>query len=137
MHMSAPNFTSYEDYVRMTSIIDSFIKDESFKLELFGNPECKDVTESNEKQLAEFLRGVHMELGAKKRTNYKATMLSYTGEILFSGLFNYSCFNNFALLLWHSASHANVTFKKELEFQVKFVESLENSESYKSPYCWE
>ncbi len=135
--MTAPNFTSHEDYVRMTSIIDSFINDNCVILELFGNPECKEITERNERDLADFLRGVHMELKTKKRTNYKATMLSDKGEILFSGLFNYSCFNNFALLLWHSASHANVTLKKELEFEVKFVESFEDSESYKSPYCWE
>ena len=135
--MTAPNFTSHEDYVRMTCLIDTFINDNVLTLELFGNPDCKEVTEKNEKELAEFLRGVHIELKSKKRTNYKATMLSDNDEILFSGLFNYSCFNNFALLLWHSASHANVTMMKELTFKAKFVESLEDSKSYKSPYCWE
>ena len=137
--MTAPNFTSHDDYVRMTSMIDTFLHNEDLTLELFGDKEHKETTEINEKTLADFLRGVHKGFDSikTKRTNFKAIM-SCNDEVLFSGLFNFTCFNNFALLLWHSASHANVTLKSNLIFDIQPVDdSLVDSTSYKSPYCWE
>ena len=137
--MTAPNFTSHDDYRRMTTMIESLIDNKIPTLELFGDKGHKETTETNEIALADFLRKIHNDLGSveTKRTNYNATM-SCNGEVLFSGLFNFTCFNNFALLLWHNASHANVTWKKELIFDFKPVDdSLVYSPSYKSPYCWE
>lgn len=134
--MISPIFTSQEEYVRMSNMIDVFLYNKELTLEIFGDKEYTTITETNEKELAEFLREAHNEVELKKRTNFKAIM-SCNDEVLFSGLFNFTCFNNFALLLWHSASHANVTLKSKLVFEHIKLNSLEDSTSYKSTYCWE
>ena len=135
--MTSPNFTSYDEYIRMTALIDACIINNELTIELFGHKECQETTKQNEKTLTDFLRIVYNGFESKKRTNFKATMI-HQDKVLFSGLFNFTCFHNFALLLWHSASHANVTLKTELRFEVEEVDSLDqNSKSYKSPYCWE
>jgi hypothetical protein len=135
--MTSPNFTSYDEYIRMTALIDACMNNNELTIELFGHKDFQKTTKQNEQALTEFLRTVYTGFESKKRTNFRATMI-FQDKVLFSGLFNFTCFHNFALLLWHSASHANVTLKNELKFEVEEVDSLDQSStSYKSPYCWE
>ena len=134
--MTAPNFSSVDEYKQLADHVDFVLKNDTVTLELFGNKKSADVTRTNEGLITDMLRSALKESTTRQWVIFKATITTGDGEVLFSGLFNYSCFRNFAILFWHSASHANVTYREALTFQYTFVED-QDSASYTSPFRWE